>query len=210
MVRLPIAIAGFMGAGKTTIGRLLAELLGRPFLDTDSHVEEMSGRRVEDYFTAGEEAEFRQLEARAVAELVGRGAVVVALGGGALEAAGSRALLAERAVVVHLHVPWARLRPRIPELASSRPLLQGRSVAEIHRLYLHRLAGYRAAALSITIGRRSAAEAAIEIVTALRSFGDATVAKQPARRDRSAPCGNEEHRGVGNQRQREARRHQHR
>src|SRR5579875_2742092 len=66
MLNRPIALAGFMGVGKTTLGQRLAEVLDRPFYDTDRYVEETYGRRVDDFFVAGEELEFRRLEARAV------------------------------------------------------------------------------------------------------------------------------------------------
>jgi shikimate kinase len=170
MVRRPIALAGFMGVGKTTLGQMLAELLERPFFDTDAYVEERTGRRIDDFFLADQEADFRRLEAEAVAELVGRGAVVMALGGGALLDGHSRALLRERSLLVHLHVPWRELKARVPELVASRPLLRGKSLAEIHRLYLVRLSTYRTAALRITIGNQSAAEALSEVLVALRSL----------------------------------------
>lgn len=173
MLRRPIALAGFMGVGKTTLGRMLAELLERPFFDTDTKVEESAGRRIDDFFLADQEADFRRLEAEAVAELVSRGAVVVALGGGALLDDRSRALLRERSLLVHLHVPWRELRARVPELVATRPLLRGRSLAEIHRLYLVRLSTYRAAALRITIGQDSAADALSDVLVALRSLDGA-------------------------------------
>jgi shikimate kinase len=170
MLRRPIALAGFMGVGKTTLGRMLAELLERPFFDTDTHVEEGTGRRIDDFFLADQEADFRRLEAEAVAELVSRGAVVMALGGGALLDDRSRALLRERSLLVHLHVPWRELRARVPELVATRPLLRGKDLADIHRLYLVRLSTYRAAALRITIGNQSAADALSEVLVALRSL----------------------------------------
>src|SRR5256885_16375788 len=110
-IRQPIALTGFMGVGKTTVGSLLAERLGRPFFDTDAYVEESSGRRVDDFFLAGQEADFRRLEAEAVAELLDRGAPVIALGGGALLHAGSRALLPQKAPLVHLPPPWRQPKP---------------------------------------------------------------------------------------------------
>lgn len=171
----PIALAGFMGVGKTTVGRLLGDLLGRPFYDTDTFVEETSGRRVDDFFGAGEEAEFRRLEAEAVRELVGRGAVVIALGGGALLDERSREILRERSLLVHLHLPWPQLRERLPGLAATRPLLRDRSPEEIHRLYLRRLASYRAALVRVSVAGRSPAQAAERVLAALPDPGGGAV-----------------------------------
>ena len=164
----PIALAGFMGVGKTTIGRLLAERLARPFYDTDGYVEAATGRSVEDFFLKQQEPEFRQREADAVNDLVAKGAVVIALGGGALLNERSRSLLHERSMLVHLHVPWNELRQRVPSLMATRPLMRNRTIDEIHQLYLDRQATYRSAALRIDIGHRSPAEAAAEILLAVR------------------------------------------
>jgi shikimate kinase len=164
----PIALAGFMGVGKTTVGRLLAESLGRPFFDTDNYVEAAAGRTVEDFFLKHQEPEFRRREADAVEELVTKGPVVIALGGGSLVDDKSRSLLRERSVLVYLHVPWNELRQRIPSLIATRPLMRGRTLAEIHQLYLDRQATYESAAVRINIGRRSPAEAAAEVLRAVR------------------------------------------
>jgi shikimate kinase len=164
----PIALAGFMGVGKTTVGRLLAESLERPFFDTDSYVEAATGRSVEDFFLKHHEPEFRQREAAAVEELLSKGAVVIALGGGALLNDGSRSLLRERSVLVHLHAPWKDLRSRVPSLIATRPLMRGRTLDEIHQLYEDRQATYEAASLRINIGRRSPAEAAAEVLRLIR------------------------------------------
>jgi shikimate kinase len=164
VLRQPIALTGFMGVGKTTVGRLLAERLELPFFDTDACVEASSGRRIDDFFLAGQEAEFRRLEAGVVAELLCRGPAVIALGGGALLDADSRALLQSKSRLVHLHVPWRELKPHVPDLVATRPLLRDRSLAEIHRLYLARLSTYRAASVRITVSRRSPDEAVAEVV----------------------------------------------
>jgi shikimate kinase len=152
-----------MAVGKTTVGRALALRLGRDFHDSDERVELVSGRPVGDFFGAGEEAEFRRLEAQAVAELVELGEVVIALGGGALLDPGTREVLRRRALLVHLDVPWAVLSPRLAELAESRPLLRGRSPAEVRRLYLKRLATYRSAPIQVNLADPGV-DAAVELV----------------------------------------------
>ncbi len=164
----PIALAGFMGAGKTTVGRLLADRLQRPFYDTDSYLEATSGRTVDDFFLKQEEPEFRRLEAAAVAELLTRGPAVIALGGGALLDPQSRDVLRERALLVHLDVPWEDLSDRLSTLVDTRPLLRGKTLAEIHRLYTERRPTYASAAVHIRGGGLSPDRLADEVLRALQ------------------------------------------
>ena len=156
-----------MGAGKTTVGRVLAASLKRQFYDTDDYVEAATGRAVEDFFLSQQEPEFRRHEAEAVSELVAKGEVVIALGGGALLDEGSRSLLLERSLLIHLDVLWEDLRKRVPTLVATRPLMRGRTLEEIHELYLQRQATYKTAALSIAIRGRSPDEAAAEVMRRL-------------------------------------------
>ena len=167
MTARPIALAGFMGSGKTTVGRLLAERLGWAFADSDQEVEAGSGRTIADFFARGEEAEFRRLEAEAVASLVERGAIVIALGGGALLDAGTRELLRERARLVLLDVPWAELAPRLGALSAGRPLLQGRSSGKVRELFESRRATYLEAAIRVDLTGLEPAQAADRVLAAL-------------------------------------------
>lgn len=169
LYRRPIALAGFMGVGKSTLGLRLSELLQRPFYDTDTEVERRGGRAVRSYFP-DQEPQFRKLEAEAVADLLARGPAVIALGGGALLDEASRVRLRNESLLVHLHVPWSELRAHIPDLIASRPLLEGKSVAQIHQLYLRRLQTYRQAALRITVDRKGAPAAAAIVLSALRGL----------------------------------------
>jgi 3-dehydroquinate synthetase/shikimate kinase len=119
-----LALAGFMGAGKTTIGTEVARRLGRPFVDLDHEIERRTGSAVADLFAASGEAGFRAVEEETAAEVLGASEpAVVALGGGAVLAAATRELLAGRAFTVRVEVEpdvaWARSRE------SGRPLAQG-------------------------------------------------------------------------------------
>lgn len=166
-----LALTGFMGVGKSSVGRVLAHHLGRQFFDSDDLVRQELGASPETLFAAGREADFRRGEAAVVARVVRSGAHVLALGGGALLDPDTRGLLLREAVLVHLEVPWTELHPVLAALRPGRPLLAGRSDAEIHRLYLDRLAVYRTAHLSVVIGRDRPEKAAAEVLAAVRAMG---------------------------------------
>ncbi|HET6945246.1 MAG TPA: bifunctional shikimate kinase/3-dehydroquinate synthase [Gaiellaceae bacterium] len=133
-----LALVGFMGAGKTTLGAEVARRIGRRFVDLDELVESNAERSIVELFAEGE-SRFRELEARAAEEsLTWPQPLVVALGGGALADERTRGLLRERAVTVWLDRPladcWERTR------GSDRPL--ARDKAEFERLYHERRSAY--------------------------------------------------------------------
>jgi shikimate kinase len=116
-----IVLVGFMGAGKTTIGNLLAAGLGLPFVDSDQVIEQRARRPVRRIFAEDGEPAFRALEHQVIAELLGGPAVVLALGGGAPEHPGTRQRLAT-AQVVYLQVGYEQAMRRVGGDAG-RPLL---------------------------------------------------------------------------------------
>lgn len=149
----PIAIIGFMGAGKTTVGSLLAARLDRPFFDSDPYLEQVAGRTIDSFFASGQEAAFRDLEASCIRDLVARPPSVIALGGGAFLRAETRELLLREALVVHLYVSWSTVKGYLGPIVDTRPLLRGRSLSQIHALYLSRQATYRKAHIRISAPR---------------------------------------------------------
>ncbi len=118
-----VVLVGPMGAGKTTVGRLLAERWGVSFLDTDDVVEQVEGRTVSDIFVDSGEEHFRALERAAVAQALADHPGVLALGGGAVMSEETRAALAGQAVVF-LRVGLTDATARVG-LGASRPLLLG-------------------------------------------------------------------------------------
>lgn len=109
-----IVLTGFMGAGKTTVGRLLAESLGWDFLDLDQHLEARAGASVEHIFATQGEAHFRRLESSALANALSRTATVIALGGGTPEQLTNRLLLEQTpgTTVLFLDAPFETLLDR--------------------------------------------------------------------------------------------------
>lgn len=123
-----VLLVGMMGAGKSTVGRLLAERLGWAYSDSDEEVERRSGHSVRALFEAGGEAAFRPLEREALAAaLRGDAPVVVAVAGGAVLDPENRALLRRSGTVVWLRAAPATLARRVAcvGVPDHRPLLGG-------------------------------------------------------------------------------------
>ncbi|WP_190195425.1 shikimate kinase, partial [Streptomyces minutiscleroticus] len=116
-----VVLVGPMGVGKSTVGALLAERLGRPYRDTDDDIVAEQGRAIADIFVDAGEAAFRALEKRAVAAALAAHTGVLALGGGAVLDADTRALLAGHRVV-YLSMD-AEEAARRTGLNAARPLL---------------------------------------------------------------------------------------
>ncbi len=154
-LRRPIAVTGFMGAGKSTVGRVLAHRLQRPFADADAEVERRAGCSVRALFERDGEAAFRALEERVTRDLLERDdAPVIALGGGALVTAGTRELVRERAFCAWLDVPSATAWERVEGAPGARPLAGDR--ASFEQLGAARAALYLSAADAIASGDASA------------------------------------------------------
>lgn len=119
----PVFLVGMMGAGKTTIGRQLARVLGREFIDLDHELEARCGVRVALIFDIEGEEGFRKRETAALDECSQRRGIVLATGGGAVLAAENRSYLKERGVVVYLRAGADELYRRVAR-DRNRPLLQ--------------------------------------------------------------------------------------
>jgi shikimate kinase len=118
-----VVLVGSMGAGKSTVGRILAERWGVAFRDTDDDVEALDGRPISEIFVDSGEERFRALERDAVARALAEHDGVLAVGGGAVMAEGTRAAMAGHRVVF-LRVGLADAASRVG-IGSSRPLLLG-------------------------------------------------------------------------------------
>jgi 3-dehydroquinate synthase/shikimate kinase/3-dehydroquinate synthase len=146
-----IVLVGFMGAGKTTVGHILAERLGTPFVDSDVYIERQLGRTIVDVFAVEGEKHFREIEHRAINELVRGSAAVLALGGGAVEDPRTRAIL-RNTTVVYLRVGYDEALSRVSQ-DRFRPMLQR---PDLDQVYARRQIAYaEVAAVQVdTNGRR--------------------------------------------------------
>jgi shikimate kinase len=119
----PVVLVGLMGAGKTSVGRRLAEKLGIPFVDADHEIEAAAGKPIPEIFADHGEAYFREGERRVIARLLGDGAQVLATGGGAYINDETRARIQEHGVSVWLKADLPLLMKRVSK-RPGRPLLQ--------------------------------------------------------------------------------------
>jgi shikimate kinase len=147
-----VFLTGFMGAGKTVVGELLAERLGVPFVDLDRVIEERAGTGIRQIFESQGEAAFRQLEREALrAMVVALPDAVVATGGGTFTFEANRKLIGENGLSVFLNPPFATIVARIGALGKiDRPLF--RDETQALALYRERLPAYRRADLTVDVG----------------------------------------------------------
>jgi shikimate kinase len=156
-----------MGAGKTTVGRLLADALGVGFLDSDHAVEAHAGKPVQDIFVDDGEAAFRALERDAVAAALTSHQGVLALGGGAVLDPDTRARLAGHRVVF-LRVGLSDAVKRVG-LGAGRPLLLGNVRSRVKQLLDERTPIYEGIArISVDTDGRSPQDVVAEVVAAIK------------------------------------------
>jgi shikimate kinase len=146
-----IYLTGFMGSGKTTVGRLLAERLSWPFVDLDAEIEDRERSTIRELFETRGEGEFRRIERAVLTETFAADPLVVAVGGGTLAEPGILGAARRHGTVVWLHPAFETLVRRIgPRGKTERPLF--RDEASALALYRERLASYRRADLVVEIG----------------------------------------------------------
>ncbi|WP_026240934.1 shikimate kinase [Thiobacillus thioparus] len=151
-------LVGLMGAGKTTVGRLLAKHYGCPFYDSDHEIEARTGVKIPVIFEIEGEAGFRKREEAAIAELTGLSGIVLATGGGAVLSAANRDNLKKNGVVIYLRGMPEHLYERTRH-DRNRPLLQtDNPLARLRELFKQRDPLYREVAdIVVDTGRQSVA-----------------------------------------------------
>lgn len=166
-----IILCGFMGCGKSTVGRNLAKMTGRKFLDMDNYIEETAGMTIPEIFEQQGESGFRELEHRACQALSERSGLIVASGGGALTFERNVAVFRGRDTVVLLDVPLETIRQRLAH-DTTRPLLQRPDRDEaMQALYEQRLPLYQKAADVTVQGKSTPYRTAQAMVQALKFEG---------------------------------------
>jgi len=163
-----IVLVGFMGAGKSSVGRLLARRLGRCLVETDAMITAREGRSIPEIFAAAGEAYFRAAEEEALRLLTLKHGEVIATGGGLPCREGRPQALRSLGTVVWLSADFDALLERALR-GGERPMLAGRSRDEVLALYRSREPFYRQADLTVDTTSHSADQATAEIIRALRS-----------------------------------------
>lgn len=159
-------LVGFMGCGKTTLGRLLADRLRWDFVDLDTRIEEAAGTSIRRVFEMKGESYFRRLEHEALrAVTTDRNRAIVAIGGGAFVGEVNRAVIRGAGVSVWIDAPFRTLSRRIIG-DRKRPLAQ--TTEQIHQLYRSRLPFYHEADIRVRVGDATPIRIAREVMRVLR------------------------------------------
>lgn len=168
----PIVFIGLMGAGKTVIGRQIADLLAIPFVDSDEEIEQVSRMTIPELFERYGEAEFRELEQRVIKRLLRPGPRVLSTGGGAYMNAATRRQIARRGISIWLRADLDTLMARVMR-KRNRPLLQNDDPrATMERLMALRYPVYAEADITIDT-RNDRKEVVVEaVLEALDRFLD--------------------------------------
>jgi shikimate kinase len=178
----PIVLIGFMGTGKTTVGRQLAARTGRRFLDLDDVISQRAGRPVPEIFRSDGEPAFRRLEREALEHVLAEEGVVIATGGGAACREPNLSLMLERADVVAL---WASPEEVIRRTGarSGRPLLDGAQdpLAAAQALLAAREPFYRRAHLRVETEGKRPELIAQEIAERIADQGEGGITRAPGK-----------------------------
>lgn len=168
MNKKSIVLIGFMGVGKTTIGKELATKLQRGFIDIDEEIEKIYQMKTVDIFKKHGEKEFRRTEKELIKDACTAEGKVISVGGGAFMQTETRNICMENAIVLFLDLSWESWKDRLSILVNSRPILQGKNSNEVKELFLNRQPIYEEHHIKIKLDDLSIQEAVEEITLELK------------------------------------------
>ena len=169
-----IVLVGFMGSGKSSVGRELARRFGAPFVDVDERIESAAGCRIRELFAREGEPAFRVREKAALLDALSVKGCVIATGGGAFADEENRDLLRAYAPVVYLEAAVETILERVAG-DLGRPLLRGGDREEVVReLLSRRVPGYRTADVTVRTDGRTVEEVAGQVAEWIGRTGGRT------------------------------------
>lgn len=165
-----IVLCGFMGCGKSTVGKNLARKTGKKFIDMDSYIEKKAGMTVTEIFDKFGEKGFREMEYEACKELSEMKGLIIASGGGAFTFKRNVDAFKGRDIIVLLDVPIETIKYRLRN-DKSRPLLQKPDKDKVmQELYERRLPVYREAADVVVSGKNTPLGTAFSVIEAVSTL----------------------------------------
>lgn len=166
----PLILTGFMGSGKSSVGRVLAERLACPFVDLDAEIVAAAGRSINEIFADNGEQAFRSLESACLERVLGGGRSVLATGGGVVMADHNRNCMRSRGIVVNLVVSLPQVLKRLHG-AADRPLFAGSNAPNSVKLLMDaREQFYADADIRIDTDGKSVEDVAAEILRFLEEL----------------------------------------
>jgi shikimate kinase len=165
-----IVFIGFMGVGKTTIGKMVANKLNRDFIDIDEQIEKEYNMPVSQIFSEFGEKVFREREKSLIASLASQQQKVISVGGGAFLQEENRKTCLESCNVILLDLSLEGWKDRLGLIIDSRPVLKGKSIEEMEDLFYKRQDIYVNHHLKISTDSKEANEIADQIIDELNSI----------------------------------------
>ena len=170
MFNRSVILTGFMGTGKSSVGRVLAELLGWQFVDLDAVIVANAGKSINEIFAADGESEFRNRENKCLERVLNDGLAVIAGGGGVVIAESNRKMMRNRGCVVNLTASLSVILSRL-DGADDRPLFAAEdAVNRVQALMEERKHFYEDADIRIDTNNKSVEDVAAEILSLIKGL----------------------------------------